>query len=157
MTIAAGIATHIGSDRTPPRKNAVIAPKVTISAWAKFDSPVVPNTSDRPTEARPSISPKFKPYNNSFAFADKEVLGYATRWANFNRLLGSAFFDDGNTRRQTLLIKRYGISSFLRNTDVPLALSVSNCFSGVTSPGHHNSNSFKGDSFVFDVTNDAEG
>ena len=49
------------SEAGPTNSSAAMAPKVTISPWAKFEMPVVPNTSERPTAASASIRPKLMP------------------------------------------------------------------------------------------------
>ena len=43
------------------KTKATIAPKVTISPWAKLVSPVVPKISDRPTEQIARIRPRRAP------------------------------------------------------------------------------------------------
>ena len=61
-TTASGMATQIGIANPTENNNAARAPNVTISPWAKFDNPVVPNTSDKPIAARASMRPKFSPF-----------------------------------------------------------------------------------------------
>ena len=56
-----GIAAQIDQPSIRENTSVMTAPKVTISAWAKFEMPVVPNTRDRPIAASASMSPKFSP------------------------------------------------------------------------------------------------
>jgi hypothetical protein len=61
---ASGSAIHSEAPMkaVPPSHRAITAPKVTISPWAKLEMPVVPKTSERPTEASPSMRPKLMPW-----------------------------------------------------------------------------------------------
>ena len=61
-TTAKGIAIQIGTSRPTEKRSAASAPKVTISPWAKFESPVVPKTSETPIAASASMRPKLRPF-----------------------------------------------------------------------------------------------
>ena len=56
-----GIAAQIDQPSIRENTSVMTAPKVTISAWAKFEMPVVPKTRERPIAASASMSPKFSP------------------------------------------------------------------------------------------------
>ena len=58
-TMAAGISDHDAQLRLKP--HAISAPKVTISPWAKFDSPVVPKIRDRPIDVMAMIIASLNP------------------------------------------------------------------------------------------------
>ena len=58
-TSAAGSSDHDAQLRLNPQ--AISAPSVTISPWAKFDSPVVPKISESPTDVMAMIIASLKP------------------------------------------------------------------------------------------------
>ena len=58
-TSAAAISGHEAQLRLKPQ--AISAPNVTISPWAKLDSPVVPKISDRPIDVMAMIIASLKP------------------------------------------------------------------------------------------------
>ena len=60
-TSAMTIASQSGHARLTPNVSTMSAPNVINSAWAKFESPVVPKISESPMAASASSSPKFRP------------------------------------------------------------------------------------------------
>ncbi len=157
----------IGTASAAPKNQAMSAPKVTISAWAKFDSPVVPKTSERPICRKAQHEAEVQPADEALddlieegrhialALADEEVGGHTTTGSDRDGLHVRGIADHRDSIGECGLVERHLVVGLLRHSDAPFALCVG-CYLGVVAAAlDRKLDALKGIAVVLDIAADA--